>query len=108
MVAGSSGQRTHLRATRYGAILAQLLNYANVHSYLRSSACSNLKLAFLEAYRLNVTAYLPAELRAQLHVLGQSPAAQTPAGNFARDILNRLLIDLSWASSRLEGNTHSR
>lgn len=63
---------------------------------------------FLEAYHPNVTAYLPAELRAQLHVLGQSPAAQTPAGTFARDILNRLLIDLSWASSRLEGNTYSR
>jgi Fic family protein len=63
---------------------------------------------FLEAYHPNVTAYLPAELRAQLNVLGQSPAAQTPAGTFARDILNRLLIDLSWASSRLEGNTYSR
>ena len=66
------------------------------------------QLPFLEAYHPNVTAYLPAELRAQLHVLGQSPAAQTPAGTFARDILNRLLIDLSWASSRLEGNTYSR
>ena len=64
--------------------------------------------AFLEAYQPNVTAYLPPALRAQLHVLGQSPAAQTPAGTFARDILNRLLIDLSWASSRLEGNTYSR
>jgi hypothetical protein len=30
---------------------------------------------------------------------------QTPAGTFARDILNRLLIDLSWASSQLEGKT---
>ncbi len=30
------------------------------------------------------------------------------AGTFARDILQRLLIDLSWASSRLEGNTYSR
>lgn len=64
--------------------------------------------AFLEAYVPNVTAYLPPELRAQLHALGQSPAAHTPAGTFARDILNRLLIDLSWASSRLEGNTYSR
>ncbi len=64
--------------------------------------------AFLEAYVPNVTAYLPPELRAQLHTLGQSPAAQTPAGTFAKDILNRLLIDLSWASSRLEGNTYSR
>jgi hypothetical protein len=64
--------------------------------------------AFLEAYIPNVTAYLPPELRVQLHTLGQSPAAHTPAGTFARDILNRLLIDLSWASSRLEGNTYSR
>lgn len=64
--------------------------------------------AFLEAYVPNVSAYLQPELRAQLNVLGQSPAARTPAGTFARDILNRLLIDLSWASSRLEGNTYSR
>ncbi|WP_225587435.1 Fic family protein [Methylomonas fluvii] len=40
--------------------------------------------------------------------MGRSPSEQTPAGTFARDILNRLLIDLSWASSRLEDNTYSR
>lgn len=28
-------------------------------------------------------------------------------GTYARQILNRLLIDLSWNSSRLEGNTYS-
>ncbi len=63
---------------------------------------------FLEQYHPNQTAYLPESLRAQLHSLGRSPAEQTPAGTFARDILNRLLIDLSWASSKLEGNTYSR
>ena len=63
---------------------------------------------FLEQYHPNHTAYLPAKLREQLHALGRSPAEQTPAGTFARDILNRLLIDLSWASSQLEGNTYSR
>jgi len=63
---------------------------------------------FLGQYYPNDTFYLPAGLREQLHVLGRSPAEQTPAGTFARDILNRLLIDLSWASSRLEGNTYSR
>jgi hypothetical protein len=51
---------------------------------------------------------LPQDLCAQLHAIGRSPAEQTPAGTFARNILNRLLIDLSWASSRLEGNTYSR
>jgi hypothetical protein len=65
-------------------------------------------LEFLEAYRPNETWYLPEPLRGQLHTLGCSPAGQAPAGTFARDILNRLLIDLSWASSRLEGNTYSR
>jgi hypothetical protein len=40
--------------------------------------------------------------------MGRSPAQDTPAGTFARDILNRLLIDLAWSSSRLEGNTYSR
>lgn len=66
------------------------------------------KLAFLEQYHPNETAYLPQGLRDQLHNLGRSPAEQTPAGTFARDILSRLLIDLSWASSQLEGNTYSR
>ena len=57
------------------------------------------KLEFLEQYHPNHTAYLPPGLRDQLHALGRSPADQTPAGTFARDIFNRLLIDLSWASS---------
>lgn len=66
------------------------------------------QMGFLEQYRPNQTAYLPESLRTQLHTLGRSSAEQTPAGTFARDILNRLLIDLSWASSKLEGNTYSR
>ncbi len=66
------------------------------------------QIGFLEQYRPNQTAYLPESLRTQLHSLGRSSAEQTPAGTFARDILNRLLIDLSWASSKLEGNTYSR
>lgn len=66
------------------------------------------KLEFLEAYHPNATWYLSEKLREQLHALGRSPAEQAQAGTFARDILSRLLIDLSWASSRLEGNTYSR
>jgi len=63
---------------------------------------------FLESYRPNETFYLPETLRKQLHRLGVAPAGERAAGTFARDILGRLLIDLSWASSRLEGNTYSR
>lgn len=65
-------------------------------------------LSFLERYHPNDSAYLPPALREQLHALGRSPADQAPAGTFARDILHRLLIDLSWASSHLEGNTYSQ
>jgi len=64
-------------------------------------------MEFLESYYPNHTAYLPESLRAQLRSMGHPPAEQTPAGTFARDILGRLLIDLSWASSKLEGNTYS-
>lgn len=63
---------------------------------------------FLEDYRPGITEYLPKELRDQLRIIGTPPAHEQPAGTFARDILSRLLIDLSWASSRLEGNTYSR
>ena len=64
--------------------------------------------SFLEAYYPNETWYLTAELREQLRQIGTPPDDERPAGTFARDILHRLLIDLSWASSRLEGNTYSR
>ncbi len=66
------------------------------------------QLHFLEQYQPNQTAYLTQELRDQLHAMGRSPADQSLAGTFAREILSRLLIDLSWASSQLEGNTYSR
>lgn len=63
---------------------------------------------FLEAYQPGETFYLPESLRGQLHEMGRTSANERPAGTYARDILGRLLVDLSWASSKLEGNTYSR
>jgi len=64
---------------------------------------------FLDAYKPNESFYLSdPERREWLHRIGSTVFAQRPAGTYARDILNRLLIDLSWASSRLEGNTYTR
>lgn len=63
---------------------------------------------FLESYRPGVTWYLPEETRARLHEMGRTPAAERPAGTYAREIYEQLLLDLSWASSRLEGNTYTR
>jgi len=63
--------------------------------------------AFLDEYRPNESFYLPAETRQRLLDMGRSPEGQRPAGTYARQIFSRLLIDLSWNSSRLEGNTYS-
>ncbi|HLP08994.1 MAG TPA: Fic family protein [Opitutaceae bacterium] len=64
-------------------------------------------VAFLEAYRPNESAYLLPAQRERLAALGRSPGGPQPAGTYFRKILDRLLIDLSWNSSRLEGNTYS-
>ena len=64
--------------------------------------------AFLDAYQPNETWYLSHSLRRQLHRMGGTANVGEPAGTYSRAILNRLLIDLSWASSHLEGNTYSR
>jgi Fic family protein len=64
--------------------------------------------SFLDTYQPNQTWYLSAPLRRQLRKMGQTGQADSPAGTYSRAILNRLLIDLSWASSHLEGNTYSR
>ncbi|MBV5322682.1 MAG: Fic family protein [Ilumatobacteraceae bacterium] len=63
---------------------------------------------FLAAYQPNVSAYLSAPLRRQLHNMGKTTRLSEAPGTYSRAILNRLLIDLSWASSHLEGNTYSR
>ena len=64
--------------------------------------------SFLDEYEPGVTFYLSESLRAQLHEIGCTQVEERPAGTYAREILNRLLIDLSWSSSRLEGNTYNR
>jgi Fic family protein len=62
---------------------------------------------FLDSYRPNKDSYLTGEEKKRLSVLGNTAKLDQPAGTYARQILNRLLIDLSWNSSRLEGNTYT-
>ncbi len=63
----------------------------------------------LEKYVPNETYYLnDADWRVRLMELGRAQFAPRDAGTYTRGILNRLLIDLSWASSKLEGNTYTR
>jgi Fic family protein len=63
--------------------------------------------AFLDAYHPNKTFYLPSSMRSDLARLGQVSFEELPPGTYVRQFLHRLLIDLSWNSSRLEGNTYS-
>lgn len=62
---------------------------------------------FLDAYRPNETFYLTQAERTRLRAAGTQEIAQQPAGTYAKQIFSRLLIDLAWNSSRLEGNTYS-
>jgi hypothetical protein len=62
---------------------------------------------FLLSYRPNVDSYLTISEKARLSDLGKTARLDQPAGTYAREILQRLLIDLAWNSSRLEGNTYS-
>ncbi len=62
---------------------------------------------FLESYEPNRTFYLSDRLRRELENIGQVGLSDLPAGTYLRQVLDRLLIDLSWNSSRLEGNTYS-
>ncbi|BDT68128.1 hypothetical protein os1_23100 [Comamonadaceae bacterium OS-1] len=64
--------------------------------------------SLLERYRPNEDFYLLPAHRQRLHQSGRTATDVRPAGTYARDILGRLLVDLSWASSRLEGNTYTR
>jgi Fic family protein len=63
--------------------------------------------SLLDRYEPNETHYLSQVDRERLRKWGTPAIAPQPAGTYARQVLDRLLIDLSWNSSRLEGNTYS-
>jgi len=64
--------------------------------------------SLLRDYVPGRTWYLDEQRRAHLHRAGRVLKSSDPAGTFARQVYERLLIDLAWSSSRLEGNTYSR
>ena len=62
---------------------------------------------FRDSYHPNASFYLLPTERARLAEIGKPSFAAAAPGTYAKQVLNRLLIDLSWNSSRLEGNTYS-
>ncbi|MGA2218143.1 MAG: Fic family protein [Terracidiphilus sp.] len=84
---------------------------ANVRRYLSQPPAARKPAGynrhFLDSYQPNDSSYLSPAERARLAEIGRPNFATGAAGTYAKQILNRLLIDLSWNSSRLEGNTYS-
>lgn len=63
--------------------------------------------SLLDEYIPNQTQYLGGSTCRHLEQMGRLDTDMLPAGTYAQDLLNRFLIDLSWASSHLEGNTYT-
>ena len=62
--------------------------------------------SFIDNYIPNHSSLLPPQLASDLFNTGRG-RDQQPAGTDAHEVLKQLLIDLSWSSSRLEGNNKS-
>lgn len=82
-----------------------------IREYLRQPSSARKAVGynrqFLDGYRPNTSFYLTLKEREHLAEVGKTTTQIEAAGTYAKQILNRLLIDLSWNSSRLEGNTYS-
>ena len=84
----------------------KLLNFLDVPLHAREKMSYNRD--FLDSYAPNKSVYVPEKVREALYQEGKRFDEQLAAGTYARQICQRLLIDLSYNSSRLEGNTYSR
>lgn len=94
------------RATGYSLAGAAVVRAHLQTPYNRRRPASYQK-EFLDRYVPDKTFYLGEADRQRLREAGTPAGSPLPAGTYARRILERLLVDLSWASSRMEGNTYN-
>src|SRR5690606_31604650 len=94
------------RATRYSLAGAAVIRAYLQTPYNRRTPVGYRK-EFVDRYVPNTTFYLAETDRASLRAAGVPEGGPLAAGTYARRILERLLVDLAWASSRMEGNTYS-
>ena len=92
------------RATAYSLAGASLVR-AHLQTPYNQRPPVRYRPEFLDAYVPGKTFYLPEAERSALRAAG-TPLGPVPEGTYARRLLERLLVDLSWASSRMEGNTY--
>ena len=81
------------------------IDYVHQPIYLRAPKTYNK--TWFDSYVPNQTYYLNETLRKTMHLQGRQDRELDPAVTFLKKIYHRLLIDLSYNSSRLEGNTYS-
>ncbi len=106
-------RNTMVNAPMQVPLSAQALEVRDhIRQPLAQRASVGYQRSMVDQYIPNQTAYLSPEQRTRLWEQGRTALAgqqpQQPAGTYARQILDRLLVDLSWASSRLEGNTYTQ
>ncbi len=94
------------RATGYTLAGASVVR-AHLKTPYNRRRPANYNKEFLDRYVPGKTFYLGEADRARLQETGRPDIPPLPAGTYARHILERLLVDLSWASSRMEGNTYN-
>ena len=88
-----------------GAAAVRTLRYVSRPFHRRRAA--SYAPALLDSYRPNATFYLSRKQREDLRNIGSMNGKSQSAEGYAGKALQRLLIDLSWNSSRLEGNSYS-
>ena len=94
------------RATGYSLAGAAVVRAHLAEPYNRRKPASYSK-DFIDRYVPGSSFYLGATDRQRLRDAGTPTMEPLPAGTYAQRVLERLLVDLSWASSRMEGNTYS-
>lgn len=108
---GTADGTSEAKATGAEISLPLSRQAAEIQAYVRQPVAARKPVGyerrFLDAYRPGDTFYLTEKERTHLHQIGTPRIAPQPAGTYAAQILGRLLIDLAWNSSRLEGNTYS-
>ncbi len=92
------------RATSYTLAGASVVR-AHLQTPYNRRPLAIYRREFVDRYVPNKSFYLGETDRQRLHRAGQ-PVSPAAAGTYARRILEKLLVDLSWASSRMEGNTY--
>ena len=94
------------RATGYSLAGAAVVRAHLATPYNRRKPASHNK-DFIDRYVPNRSFYLGTADRQHLRSAGTPAMSSLPAATYAERILERLLVELSWASSRMEGNTYS-